>query len=177
MGPPTCPSADVGKPLTTTGKLVVAGKGEIRFTIADGRRCIDIEPIRDEPQDFTITGGTGAYEGASGNGTLDRALTGGRGSETWSGTLVVPGLEFDLTPPTLAGATSKTVRAYKGAKHVRVTYTVTATDAKDGNVPTACTPRSGSQFRIGRTNVKCAATDTSANTVSASFTVTVKPSR
>ena len=26
---------------------------------------------------------------------------------TWTGTLVVPGLEFDVTPPTLSGATSK----------------------------------------------------------------------
>ena len=68
MGPPTCPSG-VGKPLATIGRLV-AGKGEIRFAIADGARCIDQEPLRNEPQDVTITGGTGGtkvHPGAAGS--------------------------------------------------------------------------------------------------------------
>ena len=177
VGPPTCPSTDLAKPLATTGKLVVAGKGEIGFTVAEGKRCVEAEPLRDEPQDFTITGGTGTYEGASGNGTLDRALEGGRGYEAWAGTIVVPGHEFDVTPPALSGAASKTVRAPKGAKRVRVSYTVTAADATDGKVAATCLPRSGSQFTVGRTRVKCAATDSSANTASASFTVTVKAPR
>ena len=34
MGPPTCP-AELGKPLATTGRLVVAGKGEIQFSVAE----------------------------------------------------------------------------------------------------------------------------------------------
>ena len=110
MGPPTCPSG-VGKPLATTGRLVVVGKGEILFALADGARCIDQEPLRNEPQDFTITGGTGTYDGASGSGTLERALVRAVGTERWIGTLGVPGLEFDMTPPRLSGATSKTVRA------------------------------------------------------------------
>jgi hypothetical protein len=38
-------------------------------------------------------------------------------------------------------------------------------------------PRSGSRFRVGRTRVTCSATDTSANTRKATFTVTVKPRR
>jgi hypothetical protein len=78
IGPPACP-ANVGKPLATTGRLVVAGKGEIRFSLADGARCIDQEPIRNEPQDFTITGGTGTYAGASGGGTLERSVSAGHG--------------------------------------------------------------------------------------------------
>jgi hypothetical protein len=174
IGPPSCP-ADAGKPLAATGRLVIAGKGEIRFSLADGKGCVDIEPLRNEPQDFTITGGTGAYEGASGSGTLDRSLSGGFGSDMWTGTLVVPGLEFDVTPPTLNGATSKTVRARRGAKRVRVAFTVTASDAKDGQVPVICVPRSGSRFPIARTVVKCSATDKSANTSAASFRVTVRP--
>ena len=176
MGPPTCPSG-VGKPLATTGRLVVAGRGEIYFALADGARCIDQEPLRNEPQDFTITGGTGTYDGASGSGTLERAVSAGRGTERWIGTLVVPGVEFDVTPPTLSGTTSKTVRAPKGAKRVRVTYTVTASDAVDGQVPVTCVPRSGSRFPIGRTVVRCSATDSSANTSTAKFIVTVRPRR
>jgi hypothetical protein len=174
MGPPTCP-AGLGKPLATTSRLVVAGKGEIHFALADGARCIEQEPLRDEPQDFTVTGGTGTYERASGSGTFDRSVNAGRGTEKWIGTLVVPGLEFDLLPPKLSAATSKTVRAPKGAKRVRVTYNVTASDVVDGRVPVACAPRSGSRFPVGRTVVRCSATDSSANTSTARFIVTVRP--
>jgi hypothetical protein len=91
-----------------------------------------------------------------------------------TGTLVVPGLEFDVTPPTLSGAASKTVRAPKGAKRVRVTYNVTARDTVDSAVPVTCLPRSGSRFSLGRTTVKCEAMDKSANTARARFVVTVR---
>ena len=176
MGPPTCP-ADVGKPLATTGRFAVVGKGEIHFALAEGARCIDEEPMRNEPQDFTITGGTGRYQGASGSGIVERALGGGVGTETWTGTLDIPGLEFDVTPPTLSGATSKTVRAPKGAKRVRVNYAVSARDDVDGPVPVSCSPPSGSRFPIGRTVVTCVAPDTSGSTATAKFPITVKKGR
>ena len=86
-----CPSTLV-KTLATTGRLVVAGKGEIDFALADGARCVEQEPVRNEPQDFTITGGTGTYQGASGGGTVERSLSGGYGVERWTGTLTVSGL-------------------------------------------------------------------------------------
>ena len=86
----------------------------------------------------------------------------------------MPGLEFDVTPPTLSGAVNKTVRARTGSNRVRVTYRVTASDAVDGSVPVSCQPRSGSRFKIGRTFVKCSATDTSANAKAGRFRVTVK---
>jgi hypothetical protein len=173
VGPPNCPS-DLGKPLSTTVRLIVAGKGEIHFALADGARCVDREPIRNEPQEFTITGGTGPYQGASGKGKLERNLNFDRGTEWLTGTLVVPGLEFDVIPPTLTGAASKTVRAPNGAKRVRVTYNVAATDAVDGGVPVTCLPRSGSRFSLGRTAVTCKATDKSGNTGRVSFAVTVR---
>jgi hypothetical protein len=179
VGPPTCP-AGTGKPLATTGRLVVGGKGEIRFALADGAECVSQDPIEligRAPQSFTITGGTGAYDGASGSGMLEHDVMYGAGNETWTGTLAVPGLEFDLTPPTLSGARSKTVRASRRAKSARVTYKVTASDAVDGQVRVGCQPRSGARFPIGRTFVRCAATDSSGNAGRATFVVRVKKRR
>jgi hypothetical protein len=54
-----------------------------------------------------------------------------------------------------------------------VTFTATATDNIDGTLPVVCTPASGSTFDLGETIVDCRATDTHANTGSASFTVLV----
>lgn len=83
----------------------------------------------------------------------------------------------DTTPPTLSGAKNKSVRATRGAKRLRVRYTVRAQDAIDGSVPVTCTPRSGSFFKLGRTKVECSATDSSGNAAKARFTVTVKRAR
>src|SRR3954467_2932205 len=177
VGPPNCP-AGTGKPIATTGRLVVAGKGEIRFALADGAECVDQDPpelIQRVAQSFTITGGTGTYDGASGSGILEnRDVMFGQGNETWTGMLAVPGLEFEVTPPTLTGARSKTVRVSRRAKSARVTYKVTASDAVDGQVRAGCHPRSGTRFPIGRTFVRCAATDSSANAAKARFVITVK---
>jgi hypothetical protein len=162
----------------TTVRLEVAGKGELQLAVDRYRgECIESALILSRA--FTITGGSGIYAGASGGGTVNHqasaTLSGGAtGTDTWTGTLNVPGLEFDVTPPTLSGAVNKTVRARRGAKRVRVTYRVTASDAVDGSVPVSCRPRSGSRFKIGRTFVKCSATDTSANAKAGRFRVTVK---
>jgi hypothetical protein len=83
-------------------------------------------------------------------------------------------MEFDLTAPTITGATAKTVKVPRKAKGARVRYTVSATDAVDGKVAVSCSPRSGSVFKRGRTIVKCEATDSSANTSRAQFVVTVR---
>src|SRR4029079_6444173 len=83
------------------------------------------------------------------------------GKDTWSGTLLVPGLNFDLTPPTLSGAANKVVRAPRGRKRLRVNFNVTALDDLDGTVAVSCTPKPGSLFKLGRTAVTCSATDTS----------------
>ena len=173
FGTGSCPPTLV-KPLATTGRFAVAGKGEIDFALADGARCVEQEPVRNEPQEFTITGGTGAYQAASGHGTVERSLSGGRGVERWTGTLTVAGLDFDLTPPVIIGAVSRTIRAPAGPKPARVTYKVTARDAVDGAVGVACRPASGTFFKIGRTAVTCAATDGSGNRRTARFVITVR---
>jgi HYR domain-containing protein len=99
------------------------------------------------------------------------------GTDTWAGTLTVPGLDFDVTAPLLHGAVNRLTKAPRGAKYVRVTYKVTATDEIAGTLPASCRPASGSRFPIGRTTVSCSATDTSGNTATAKFTITVKARR
>lgn len=161
--------------------ISVAGKGEIRFALAEPEPlCRPTAPFRTAFR-LTITSGSGIYAGASGSAQFEsstqapdsRGNSGGT-SDTWTATLSVPGLDFDVTPPVLSGAVAKTLRAKKGKKRVRVRYAVTAQDAADGSVPVACRPRSGSFFKLGRTVVRCSATDSSANVATVRFSVTVK---
>src|SRR5262245_40497116 len=172
LGPPTCP-AGLGKPLATTGRLSIAGIGELAFALSQGARCVDSEEAWEELQEFTITGGTGPFAAASGRGTVVRGdeLVPEDYYETWTGTLTVPGLH--LAAPKLSGAVAKTVRAAKGAKSARVTFEVTATDDEGGDIDVLCAPPSGSRFPVGKTLVRCWATDTNGNTAYAPFTVTV----
>ena len=58
-----------------------------------------------------------------------------------------------------------------------MTFEVTATDDLDGSVAVSCRPKSGSRFKVGKTSVRCEATDWSGNTGRAAFTVTVKRRR
>jgi hypothetical protein len=175
--PPSCPPGSV-KILGYPVRWVVEGKGELHMTMHERPECLSGDSAFTADQAFTITGGTGVYAGASGNGIADRALSqteqGAAGRETWTGTLTVPGLEFDVTRPTISGAQAKTVRVPRAATRVRVTYTVTASDAVDGSVPVRCRPTSGSRFKVGRTTVRCSATDGSGNTATAAFVVTVR---
>ena len=167
-----CPTTLV-KPLATTGRIVVANKGEIDFGLSDGARCVEQEPVRNEPQDFTVTGGTGAYQGASGRGAVERSLSGGHGVERWAGALTVPGPGVRHHAAERSPARCRNVRAER-RKRVRVTYKVAASDAVDKQVAVVCLPWSGSWFPIGRTSVTCQARDSSGNTGRARFAVTVK---
>jgi hypothetical protein len=177
VGSPTCP-AGLGKPLATAGRLAVEGKGEITFTLAEGTRCVGSDAWN-ESQELTITGGTGAFAAASGTAAVERFVDELWGTddwaEAWTGALTAPGLHFAL--PQLTGAVAKTVRAAKGAKRARVTFDVTAIDDLGVEIPVSCYPSSGSRFRVGKTNVLCLATDSSGNTASAGFAVTVKRRR
>jgi hypothetical protein len=128
---------------------------------------------------FTVTGGTGAYSGIQGSGTVvhEQYKTGagkGAGTDTWSGPLTVAGYTFDTTPPVISGAKPKSVTAPAGAKRMRVRFKLAARDPGEGSVPVICKPRSGSRFGLGRTPVRCTATDANGNTAKARFLVTVK---
>jgi hypothetical protein len=180
-GPPLCSGEDervLGYPV----RWVVANKGEIEFALAPAPQCMVPSPaVESVTQSFTVTGGTGIYAGASGSGTVARALGPSSGStfrgvETWTGTLSVPGLDFDVTAPTISGASNKVVKV-KTARRARVSYSVTGSDAVDGTVPVTCTPPSGSRFKVGKTRVSCSATDNSGNSATTKFTVTVRAAR
>lgn len=149
--------------------ITVAGKGEIDASAVTQSPVCSCNTST-AAFDFRVTGGTGAYTGAQGGGTV---VVGTRRA-TWSGALTVPGYTFDTTPPVFSGASAKVVRAPRGKRAVHVRYAVGARDDVDGPVPAHCKPASGSSFRIGRTRVTCSATDSSANTATARFTITVK---
>jgi hypothetical protein len=163
--------------LPTTARLSVPGKGEIELHV-NGTDCLLREGgVLQAKESFTVTRGSGRYADVTGSGTISHLSYGPpawRGRDTWVGTVVVPGLEFDLTAPTLTGAIDRTIRAPRRLKRVRVAYEVTAQDDVDGAVPVTCRPRSGSWFKIGRTRVRCLAADTSGNESGATFVVTVK---
>jgi hypothetical protein len=168
-------------PLSFTPVVISVGsKGEIDATVGTSGPCDATATT------FTITGGTGAFAGVSGAGMftpnvgleddhyIDADDPPDWTQDTWTGTLTVPGATLDITPPVISGAHAKTVVVPKAAKSARVVYTVTAHDDTDGAVPVTCKPRSGSNFKIGHTTVHCSATDSSDNTATASFIITVK---
>jgi hypothetical protein len=181
LGPPEC-AGSMGKVHGYPLRLRLGSTGSIDVILAAGAACVEQESVRSQTQAFTVTGGTGGYAGASGAGTIETILqaetaTGRVGRATWKGTLSVPGLDFDTTAPTLSGGTNRTAKAKRRAKSARVTFQVTAQDDRDGSVPVTCTPKSGGRFPLGRTLVTCTATDSSANTATARFTITVKRTR
>ncbi len=167
---------------TTTNVLTVAGKGEIYLTLnnaaaVDSSGCSAPSGGPNTfPLLFTVTGGTGKFAGASGSGTLEKTWGSNlpKGEDAITGTFTVPGFTFDVAAPTIRGASPKIVVARKGVKRVRVVTKITAQDAVDGPVATRCYPKSGSLVPLGRTRVLCTATDSSANTARAQFTITVK---
>ena len=174
---PSCAAGSV-KILEYPARIAVPGKGELQVVIGARPDCFSPAAGLSVTQSFEITGGTGAYAGAIGSGSVARSLgytnTGAAGRETWTGTLTVPGLEFDVAPPKLSGATSRLIRAPRGAKTIRVAFRVSATDDRDGSVAATCSPRPGSRFKVGRTRVTCTAVDGSGNAATAAFWITVR---
>ena len=164
-----CPGRVVQQKTTVVD---VARKGQIKVAM-DYPVCANTAPASVVIKG-TIVEGTGTFAGASGSLQLASTVNIGSGRDTWTGTLTVTGLDFDLTPPVLRPLASKRVEAQKRAKTVRVRYSPKAQDVVDGPVPVTCKPRSGSRFKVGRTTrVSCSAEDTSANIATASFKIKV----
>jgi hypothetical protein len=78
----------------------------------------------------------------------------------------------DIMPPvlTLPGTVIANATGPDGAI---VSFTVSAYDSVDGDVPVTCIPASGSTFAIGDTTVNCSASDAAGNTATGSFLVHV----
>jgi HYR domain len=170
----------------STAVLEITGKGTIEVAMEPWPTCTDSANSSLNGVTALLEGrivhGTQKFAGASGNLKITNHLgppscgtdgCQGSATDTWTGTLVVPDFEFDLTAPVLRGAAPKSVTAPSKAKFLRVRYSVTAQDAVDRSVPASCQPASSSRFKIGRTKVTCTAKDTSANIATATFTVTV----
>jgi uncharacterized protein len=76
------------------------------------------------------------------------------------------------TPPVLHLPAGITAEATSAAGAI-VTFTATATDARDPQTDAVCAPASGSQFAFGTTTVTCSSTNSRNKTATGSFTVTV----
>jgi hypothetical protein len=79
----------------------------------------------------------------------------------------------DQTPPAVSCPANIVKSTDPNQCSTTATYTATATDNCDGPLTPTCAPQSGSTFQKGTTTVTCTATDSSQNTGSCSFTVTV----
>ena len=77
----------------------------------------------------------------------------------------------DTTPPAIS-APSKTAEA-AGPDGAKVTYTATASDLVDGNLPVTCSIASGSLFPLGNTPVACSARDSRNNFSDEIMTISV----
>ncbi|MBV8079981.1 MAG: choice-of-anchor D domain-containing protein, partial [Actinobacteria bacterium] len=89
-------------------------------------------------------------------------------------TVSLSGFGVDTTPPVIGSWQGPTAFNATSPSGSVVSYTSpTAVDAVDGTVPVMCTPVSGSTFAIGATTITCTASDTSGNTATATFTITV----
>src|SRR5262249_42628100 len=96
----------------TTAVIAVQGKGELDASLTDPYTPCDPPPQEPTTLNFTVTGGTAKYAGATGSGTMRNVvheLGGGTGSmvDTWTGSLSASA-DFDTTSPAISGADSKT---------------------------------------------------------------------
>lgn len=177
VAPPGCPPGSQ-KALSYPAQLTIKDRGQIDIAVDASSACADPGvPLLSEAQNFTITGGTGVFAGASGSGVVSRShvvCCPGSGTDDWDGTITAPGFVVDTTPPAINGAHNRVVRAPRGAKRIRVRYNVSAIDAVDGALRPTCRPRSGSRFRVGRRTKVRSVSDHSANVTRATFTVVVR---
>ncbi len=80
----------------------------------------------------------------------------------------------DNVAPVITVPTSPMVVEATGATGASVTFTASAYDAHDGDVPVTLSPVSGGTFALGDTTVTATATDAAGNTATKTFTVSVR---
>jgi hypothetical protein len=123
----------------------------------------------DTPVSFQVTDTT------PGNHTIKATYTNYDQAVT-SATLTVgtPPPPADTTPPVITVPSNKVVEA-TGPNGAVVTFDApTATDDTDTHVTVTCDHQSGDTFSIGTTTVTCTATDSSGNTATKKYSITVK---
>lgn len=79
----------------------------------------------------------------------------------------------DLSPPSILCPGSMVVRAGQGQTSTLVNFAAPTATENCGSALIECQPASGTQFPLGVTTVECTATDSSGNTDTCTFTVTV----
>jgi hypothetical protein len=104
-----------------------------------------------------------------GRTTVHCTATDGSGNSTSAGFDVVVA---DTTAPALSLPSLGTISA-TSPDGATVAYAATASDLVDGAVTAVCSPASGTRFGVGTATVSCTASDSSHNTASGSFKVTV----
>ena len=157
----------------------VAGKGTIEM--AETGFCGPPAPATVGPIS-AVTGGTGVYAGASGllsytSSTTppQRCATVSAVGRATSGAARSPCRAMRSTsPPRCCPGPCRGRYGPEAGQAGPSAYQVAASDDVDASATAACKPASGTAFRLGRTRVTCTATDSSANTSRATFTVTVK---
>jgi hypothetical protein len=139
---------------------------------------------------FTASGGTppynfvcGAYPGSLftvGSHNVGCMAQDFRGNSTPMATFTITVTDYvhDVTPPVFQNVPGPITATADASGRALLSFTpLTAIDAHDGPVPVHCQPSSGGPdaFPLGVTTVTCTAQDSSANTATASFTITVTP--
>ncbi len=136
-------------------------------TNGTGRYTINLTGSGPHELAFIILDGGGA---AGGKFRLETAQS---YSENNPGEPLPPPPPIDNTAPVIA-APANIVAEATSAAGATVTFSASATDDKDGNVPVTAAPASGSVFPLGTTAVGLAASDSAGNTATAEFDITVQ---
>jgi N-acetylneuraminic acid mutarotase len=123
------------------------------------------------PSTAGVDGSGNAYANAPGQTTIVASASNGMSCTTSNtcATLTVA----DTAPPFLGLPNNMTFQA-AGPSGATVSFFASANDSVDGQRPVTCSPSSGSTFPFGETIVTCSASDTSGNTATGTFTITVQ---
>jgi hypothetical protein len=174
MKDPDAPRGDATSPRVTTPGDIVRGNasgGAVRVTFAasafDGRDGSLTPSCRPASGAIFAVGATrvtcSAIDSAGNTGVASFTVTVRRTDHPVRRDAVAPKLS-------LPRAVQAQARSPRGAV---VTYAARAVDARDGAVSVACAPKSGTRFPVGRTSVRCTATDRAGNTARGAFPVVV----
>jgi PKD repeat protein len=133
----------------------------VTFSVAATDDCAVVSLNINPPSGSTFPKGTNVVNCV--------AVDCGGNSNTCTFTVTV----LDHEPPVLTCPTNQSV-ACNSTNGAQVFYSATATDNCDGTVPVVFTPPSGSYFSLGTNIVAGVATDSSGNSNTCTFTITVQ---